>query len=146
MTGSSGQRIAWLFASILLVSCLVSCGGSSGIYDLSGTVTYDGQPLLFGKIIFEPDTRQGNSGPAGHADIRNGKYDTRQSGRGTTGGPHVIAISGYGEPEMVHDMDADGKMAVPKLLFRRHEQRVAIPATKSAMDFDVPATAAQAAR
>lgn len=142
---SSGNRIVWLSASILTVSCMVSCGRESGVYELSGTVTFDGKPLPFGKIVFEPDIQQGNTGPAGHADIRNGKYDTRQSGRGTTGGPHVIAISGYGDPEMVYDVDAEQKKEVPKLLFRRHEQRTDIPASKATMDFDVPASAAQAA-
>lgn len=59
---------------------------------------------------------------------------------------HVIAISGYGDPEMVYDVDAEQKREVPKLLFRRHEQRTDIPASKPTMDFAVTASAAQVAR
>ena len=96
--------------------------------------------------MFEPDNLQGNSGPAGHADIVNGRFDTRQSGRGTTGGPHVIAITGYGDPEKVYDMDSEKKIEVPKLLFRRFELREDIPASVATMDFAVPPSAAEAAR
>ncbi|ASV74064.1 hypothetical protein THTE_1462 [Thermogutta terrifontis] len=69
-----------------------SGGGGPKTYHVSGTVTLDGKPVPAGSILFEPDQSKGNTGPAGFAKIKDGKYDTRQNGRGTVGGPHVVRI------------------------------------------------------
>ena len=45
-------------------------------------------------MLFEPDTEKGNRGPADYATIREGKYDTREDGQGTIGGPHLVRVTG----------------------------------------------------
>ncbi|REJ71223.1 MAG: hypothetical protein DWQ29_23985, partial [Planctomycetota bacterium] len=61
-------------------------------YEVSGSISLEGEPLPAGEIIFEPDTAQGNSGPAGIADIKEGKYTSRK-GWGVVGGPHIAVIT-----------------------------------------------------
>ncbi len=96
------NQLRLLVAVSTAVVFLAGCGGSDDgppRADVSGTVTFKGQPVPVGKIIFEPDTSKGNSGPQAFADIKDGKYSTAESGKGTVGGPHVIRINGWdGKP------------------------------------------------
>jgi len=79
---------------LLLLALLLGCGGSSGPrrYDLSGRVTYDGEPVAAGVILLDPDTERGNSGPGTIAEIHDGRYRT-PPGKGTVGGPHLLRIT-----------------------------------------------------
>ncbi len=147
--GSAVARLVAAGASVLILCSLVSCSGSSGpqAYDLSGTVTFDGKPVGSGRITLVPDQQKGNPGPAGYAEIVAGKFDTRQSGRGTVGGPHTVQIDGYSdEMETSYDEDAEEEVTRAKVLFRGYEQSADLPTSRSTMDFDVPATAARPGR
>jgi hypothetical protein len=138
------HRLSAVVATLVMVPCLAGCGAASGprVHDLSGTVTFEGAPVASGRMMFVPDSRHGNSGPAGHAMIRDGTFDTRRSGRGMVAGPHVVQIDGYSaDSEMVFDADAGREMSLVKPLFRHYEQRVDLPAARSTMDFEVPASA-----
>jgi hypothetical protein len=64
-------------------------------FEVSGRVTFRGQPVAVGTIAFEPDARRGRSGPAGYADIRDGRYRTHI---GVIGGPHIARINGASGP------------------------------------------------
>jgi len=141
------RRFAGIAAVLALLS-VASCGRSSGpaMYDVSGAVTFDGKPLPMGRMTFVPDSRAGNTGPAGHADIADGRFDTRHGGRGTVGGPHLVYIDGYGEPQTVFDADAGENVTKPVRLFSAYEQRVELPNATATMDFEVPASAAPGAR
>lgn len=90
------KRIIGLGVIVLLG--LSGCAGEDGPrrYDLSGTVTYDGQPVSEGSISFIPQSQEGVAG--GFATIVDGKYDTKAGGRGHLGGPHEIQITA-GTPE-----------------------------------------------
>ena len=70
--------------SLAGVLTLAMCGGSesANTVHVSGTVTFAGKPLPIGMIVFEPDASKGNRGLQGHADIRDGKFDTRVSKKG----------------------------------------------------------------
>lgn len=90
-------------ATCLLLWCVISLIGQSGCsrsadgparYALQGRVVYQGKPVPAGEVFFEPDAEAGNSGPAGIADIQDGKYRTRPEW-GVVGGPHVIRVLGY---------------------------------------------------
>src|SRR5262245_34690546 len=76
---------------------LILLAGCSGTKDdrlrLSGAVTYDGQPIQFGEILFTPDGASGNSGPQGIAKIREGRYDTGDMG--IAGGPTIICVTAF---------------------------------------------------
>ncbi len=113
-------------ATIGLCVGLAGCGDggdSTKRFDVSGAVTFDGKPVPSGTILFEPDS--GNRGPAGFAQIRDGKYDTSVGGKGTVGGPHVARLSG----------------ADKTALFSDYVVKVDLPQQQSTKDFEVPASA-----
>ena len=105
--------------SILLAIVLAGCGGEH-IYNLSGTVTYQGKPVPAGHIVFEPDASAGNS-----------HYDTRiLDGRGTVGGPHLVLIHG-------RDGIARGELLNGLPLFRDYNTKVDLPKADGKQDFEV---------
>jgi hypothetical protein len=135
------NQLRLLVAVSTAVVFLAGCGGSDegpARADVSGTVTFKGQPLPIGKIIFEPDTSKGNSGPQAFADIKDGKYSTAEGGKGTVGGPHVIRINGWdGKPS--NDVETLGK-----LLFVDFTVNEDLPKdAATTKDIDVPESAAK---
>lgn len=112
------------------------CGGRGDgppRFDVSGTATFQGQPIPVGSIIFEPDASKGNSGPGGFARITDGKYDThREAGQGTVGGPHLVRITGTdGKP-------SDEYAPEGSALFPEYRTTVDLPKERTTHDFDVP--------
>jgi hypothetical protein len=99
---------------------------------VSGTVTFDGQPVPFGRIVFTPDREAGNSGPQGFAEIRNGAYDTA-SGKGTVGGPQVVQITGFGADPAT----GDEENPVPAL-FPEFETKCDLPKSSIVAGFRRP--------
>ena len=84
--------------ALVAVVCLGSTGcGESGPkrYRISGTVTYKGEPVPAGTVMFEPDSSAGNSGAPGSAAIKDGKFDSAEDGAGFIGGPHRITIQAF---------------------------------------------------
>jgi hypothetical protein len=63
-------------------------------YDVSGTITFDGQAVPAGTVIFTPDVSRGGRGPQGRAEIRDGSFSTAKGGLGILDGPHVLEIRG----------------------------------------------------
>lgn len=101
---------------------------------VSGTVTFDGQPLALGMIVFEPDPAAGNRGTQGHADIMDGRFDTRLAGKGAAVGAQIVRITG-----------GDGVNPEPfspfgKLLFEEHTVRVVVAKDQPTLELDVPRT------
>ncbi len=137
--GNRGTRLVWLAGLWLGIAVLPGCGGSDGPprYELSGTATFNGEPIPYGTITITPDTSQGNSGPGSFAQIRDGQYETASS-KGTVGGPHVLTISGFDElpgtspPEENHPP-----------LFTSYRVTVNLPLEDATHDIDVPASAAE---
>lgn len=118
--------------------CLSGCGGGNdgpNRFDISGKATFNGQPIAVGKIIFEPDAAKGNNGPQGFADIVNGEFDTKKTGKGTVGGPHTIRIQGY-------DGQALEGRPQGKHLFLEWPTSTDLPKETTTKDFDVPKKAA----
>jgi hypothetical protein len=103
-------------------------------YDVSGTVSYDGQPVPAGFITFAPDDAQGNSGPGGGAPINAGHYRT-PAGKGVVGGPHLIRIVGYDGVAVNVEGESlpDGKP-----LFPPFETTVDFPKESIVHDFQIP--------
>lgn len=132
-------RSARIAAGVVILAGLIGCGGEN-THRLSGTVTFKGQPVPEGKIYFFPDAAKGNSGAAGYADVKDGKYDTSSpGGRGIKGGAMTVAIEAWdptGKP------DSSNPEASVKTLFPRYETPADIPAAGGTKDFDVPASAA----
>jgi len=121
----------WCCCAMAVAAISAGCGRDSGPprYDLSGQVTYRGKPVPAGRIVFTPDTSQGNQGPATMADLTDGRYRTRP-GKGAVAGPHRVTIIG-----------ADGTMATEthdNSLFAPYETSVTIDETSTTHDFGVP--------
>jgi hypothetical protein len=110
------------------------CGGGPP-YKISGKVTFAGKPLPLGRIYFDPDPGQQNTGPSGYTDIKDGEYDTSRVGRGVSGGATVVRIQGFKK----EGADASG-FGPP--LFQEYTVHVALPRGRSTKDFDVPSQAA----
>ena len=127
-----GRTGGWMLAVVLVAAISMSgCwGGQSGParYQVSGKVTYAGQPVPGGMIYFDPDTAKGNHGPQGSGRIEDGKYQT-SPGHGAVGGPHVVRITGYEAAELE-----------PAELFPTYTTEVDLPKESASLDFDVPAT------
>lgn len=78
---------------------LPGCGGDAPeFHQLSGKVTFDGQPVVYGAVEFIPDASKGQQGPAGSADIVDGAYDTAAAGgQGLSKGAHIARVTIFPE-------------------------------------------------
>lgn len=116
---------------LALVVLAAGCGSGERLYDVSGTASYDGQPIPAGIIYFDPDPLAGGTGPQGFASINDGKYTTAVNGQGVRGGSYVVRITGY-----------DGKSAneapLGRPLFDEYEVKKDLPAANSEVNFDIP--------
>lgn len=131
-------RMSWfalfgILAVAAATAALTGCGdGGPPRYRVSGSATYAGQPIPAGSIVFQPDGAKGNKGPAGFATIKDGKYDTREGGKGVIGGPHQVRIAGF-DGVKKEDMP-DGAP-----LFPEFNTDLDLPKDKDFQkDFDVP--------
>lgn len=124
------------FAVLAAGFAIGTTGCNSSVNDprnchVRGTVTYGGQPIPVGVITFEPDPAEGGSGPQGFAEIVAGRFNTSQSGRGTTGGGQIVVVSGY-------DGQATEDSPSGKPLFPTWKTTVDVPrSTMTELHFDV---------
>ena len=125
---------------VTLATCLATgCGKKSGPdrFAVRGGVTFAGQPVPRGTIVFEPDQAQGNRGPVSVIPIIDGSYDSRALARpGPLAGPLVVRVTGYPAPDPAAGPDADP----PPPLFPEYRTSVVLDpaASPTVFDFDVP--------
>src|SRR5438094_9539253 len=84
-------------AAVPLLAGLLGCGADNGLTlgRVRGTVTYEGQPVTYGQVMFVPDDSKGTNGPAAMSMInRDGSFDmsTEEAGDGVVVGQHKVAI------------------------------------------------------
>jgi hypothetical protein len=117
--------------AVLLLVTLAGCGEpEEKLYQVSGTVTYDGKPIPKGLIFFDPDASKGTGGMQGFANILDGKYDTAE-GQGVRGGAYEVRVNGFDGKE---SNDAPfGQALFPE--YRGHKD---LPQADSTFDLDVP--------
>ena len=128
----SRTRATLIVLAILPAIVFAGCGGER-VYNLSGTVTFQGKPVPAGHIVFEPDASAGNKGPAAFAKIKDGHYDTRiLDGHGAIGGPHLVLIHG-------RDGIPRGELLNGLPLFRDYNTKIDLPKASGEQNFDVPA-------
>lgn len=107
-------------------------------YELSGHVTFKGQPVPVGTIVFVPDESKGNRGPGTSAGIADGRYRT-PPGQGTIGGPHKVRLSGYdGWVRPIPGAPSGQMMPAGPPLFENVELEVEIPRADATLDFHLP--------
>jgi hypothetical protein len=117
-----------------LALMLAGCGDGTQRVRVSGQVTFQGKPVKYGNLVFEPDQSRGNRGPQGYARISDGMYDTNNAGTGPCPGPQVVYIEGY--PEL------DGGAPRKSRLVFKHRTTADLSGKTATVDFDVPASAA----
>ena len=140
----SRRLIQGVGAGLFTVCLLSGCGGREG-YDVSGNVTFNGNPVPAGKIYFSPDSAKGNSGATGYATISNGKYNTSAAdGRPTVGGAMTVRIDGWNPAAAGKTAkgDTSGEVTV-EALFPTYETTVDLGQATASQDFDIPAEAAK---
>jgi len=91
----------------VLVSGLAGCGSTNGLNlgKVHGKVTFKGEPVPFGQIMFMPDSGKGTNGPPAMGSIsKDGSYSlsTEESGDGAVVGVHKVSITGL-DPKPVVD-------------------------------------------
>jgi hypothetical protein len=103
---------------------------------LSGNVTFKGQPVPAGYISFLPDSSKGNQGGMKVVQIKDGRYDTAlASDSGVVPGPTVIRIAGF-------DGNPVPRFGQGKQIFNIYELRETLAEGTAAKDFTVPDSAA----
>jgi hypothetical protein len=115
-------------------AALSGCGGDDGPprYNVSGSVSFAGQPLKAGKIYFVPIAP--NEGPAGYAMIVDGKFDTATDGQGHVGGELRARIT----PEVAPPGDdPDAPVELP--FGGEYQEEITLPEEPSTKDFEIPA-------
>ena len=78
--------------ALLGITC-AGCGNDSGRAEVSGFVTFNGEPVPVGTIEYRPNTEKGGGGPQTLLVIKDGHYDS--NGKGPVFGPHIVKVSGY---------------------------------------------------
>lgn len=120
-----------LFAPALLVGLLAGCGNSERLYDVAGTVSWNGKPVPAGLVFLDPDAAKGGTGRQGFANIKDGKFTTAVDGRGIAGGMYVIRVLGY-------DGKARDELPFGMPLFDEHQEARELPAANSELTLAVP--------
>jgi hypothetical protein len=120
----------------------LGCGTSDGPerLNVSGTVSFRGQPVATGAVYFTPDAKRGNRGPQGMARIYNGKFETTDRGKGIMAGPQIVEIRGFGPASTSGDMTPFSR---GKPLFPPYSLEIEATDEKTTFDFDVPESAAR---
>ena len=130
---ASGMRRIGGCGIVAIALAVVGCGGGSvSRVEVSGSATFGGRPIPGGRIYFTPDSKKGNDGPQGFAEIKNGKFDTHDGGRGAVAGAMIVQIAGN-----------DGSLGEGKgmPLFDDYSLPAEISSASSPMAFEVPANA-----
>ena len=74
------KRCCRNIATTVLVTLVLGCGSDGPtLYPVSGSVTYQNDPVEKGQISFVPDTTERGGGPAQYTNIVNGKYQGKIS-------------------------------------------------------------------
>jgi hypothetical protein len=125
-----------LLAAVLLILAL-GCSSKPPPAQLSGKVTFKGQPVPAGWISFTPDVAAGGLGPVQVFQIKDGVYDSaKQNPPGITPGKCLVRIAGF-----------DGKK-IPfygqgKQIFNPVDDTYVVPPGTSTKDFVVPDSAGE---
>ena len=133
MNGAHASKWLVRLAVAVLLTTLVGCGDRGPPrYEVSGLVTYRGEPVPVGRIAFEPDPDRGNRGPATMAFVEDGRYRTER-GKGTIGGPHIVKIYGFQA-----EAQTPTGLKVEMTLFPVYYTSADLPEEDTTADFEVP--------
>ena len=118
-------------AAVLLVGA--GCGSSTSgpqRYPLSGTVTYEGKPVMRAELFLAPNDDLGNSGPGSVAVVENGAFQVTAA-KWIVGGPYRVSITSQSPVPL-----PEGESFTPQ--FPPQEIHVDLPAQGGSYDFSLP--------
>lgn len=123
---------------LMIFPLMAGCGGD-GLerYPISGTVTFKGQKVEYGTIVFEPEASVGTIAPSGYARIENGLYKTSQE-ESPIKGDYRVRVMGFDKSKMKKDA-APGEIIATPELFPAFETKVTVPPPDGNFDVEVPA-------
>lgn len=128
------RTVTLLLAGAALALAATGCGPSGPkLVPLSGSVTFKGEPVPAGYVIFTPPS---GAGSVRSVPIKNGRYDTAEmvGEKGVHPGPNAVRITGYnGKKEKFY---ADGKQ-----IFNPVDEQFTVPEAGGTKDFTVPESA-----
>jgi hypothetical protein len=126
-------------ASILLcVAIILGCTAKPKTSQLSGKVTFKGQPVPAGFISFAPDVAKGNLGEMRVLQIKDGVYDSsKENEPGLKPGAYFLRISGFDGVRIPRF--GQGKQIFNEVQDLYHT----VPEGESTKDFEIPESAGQ---
>ncbi len=126
-------------ATILLALLASSGCGGDGLdrHQVKGTVTFDGKPVEYGSISFQPDVSVGRIAPTSIARIEGGEYLVHSNDGPVTGHYHV-RVNGLDRAR--EKVDPGTGLTVTPSLFPEHVTTLDIPAPNGTFDIAVPAS------
>ena len=128
LSASSYRTVPWI-AGISLA--IIGCGGESfSRHQISGNVTFQGQGVEYGTIIFEPDASIGKLAPTSYARIENGAFQTAAK-ESPTKGKYKVRVMGFDKSKMKTDVEPGEIVDTPEL-FPEHVLNVEIPPSQRA--------------
>jgi hypothetical protein len=117
---------------------LSGCGGEGlDRHRIRGTVTFQGKPVEFGAIFFEPTESVGKIAPTVYLPVRGGKFDTEDAG--PIAGKYSVVVGGQDTAK--ERVDDDG-ITHTERLFQDYRFEVEIPPPNNTLDVEVPASQA----
>ncbi len=128
------------FLSVLIVLAATGCSGQTEgpqRHTLSGTVTYNGQPVPAGEIIISPDSAAGNNGLGSYAVIKDGLYETAPD-KGITGGAYILNLTGFDGVPFKSDDGAETFLQ-GKTLFSDYKFKHQFQEQNATLNIEVPA-------
>jgi hypothetical protein len=129
-------RISLLFAIATTFS--TGCSRQPPVSQLSGKVTFKGQPVPAGYVSFTPDVESGNKGQLRVFQIKDGAYDSAQANPpGLPAGHYFIRIAGFDGKRIPYF--GQGKQIFNEVTDLEHT----VPEGSSEKDFVIPESAGQ---
>jgi hypothetical protein len=130
------------FRNHILVACcfalVAGCTTKPKLSQLSGKVTFKGQPVPAGFISFAPDVAEGNLGEMRVLQIKDGVYDSsKEQQPGLKPGHYFLRISGFDGKRI--PMYGQGKQIFNEVLDLEHT----VPDGESTKDFVIPDSAGE---
>lgn len=116
-----------VFFGVSLALCAGCGGGSSGPvrHPVAGVVTYAGQPVPAGEILFVAQ-----SGPGAMIEISEGAFRSAR-GQGVPAGDYKVRISGRTAGD-------GGALSESKPLFKEYETTATVKSGDNSLEFNIP--------
>ena len=126
-----------LLVAAALLALAVGCSSKPEPAQLSGKVTFKGQPVPAGWISFTPDVGAAGLGPVKVYQIKDGVYDSSKEDQpGLYPGTYQVRIAGF-------DGNKIPFFGQGKQIFNPVDEQYTVPPGTSTKDFVIPESAGQ---